>query len=524
MREALAIGALQRARLLAGQGGLDNVIEYVDVMEVPDARFWLRPRLLIVTTAYAIKNNVPAQVELIEEMARVGAAGLVVKPGRFLGSVAESVIEAADRLNVPVLAVPDDIPFVEITHPLLAAIVNRRVEQLEHSEKVHRRLTEAALEAQDFQGVAAALFSLLERRVWITDSAGRVQAACPEEPLPFEAERLQEAGPDGLNLEASAPSGPLPLAVVPFGHGGRREGFLVVESGRALSDLDWISLRHGVTACSLIAARQRAVREREWQLRREVFWKLVEDRSGDLGLAAERARYLGIPAGVPVAVLVVRFVAGVSGLSFKTVGAETIRGDEDTAVVADHLEMACFMGFRQWAADFPGAAAHLKHKARRVVERISGAIPIGATAAGVSLPAESPVELGERYRQAKLAAQIAEAVMGPGSLACWSDVEPYYLLAGQAEKWADVCRRVLGPLAEARGDEDEVLLRTLRAYLACGGNAAEAARRLFVHRNTLYYRLRKLRRLLHRDLDDPHERFLLELVVRSRELMGRIPT
>lgn len=522
VREALTIGALQRARVLAGEGGLDNVIEYVDVMEVPDARFWLRPRLLIVTTAYAVKNNVSAQVELIEEMARAGAAGLVVKPGRFLGSVAQPVVEAANRLKVPVLAVPDEIPFVDVTHPLLAAIVNRRVEQLEHSEKVHRRLTEAALAAEDFQAVAAALSSLLGRPVWITDSGGQLQAASPAQSLTLDADRLQESGLDGLKLEVPTADGVLPLTVLPFGHGGRRDGFLAVESARSLSELDWISLRHGVTACSLVAARLRAVRQREWQLRREILWKLIEDRSGDLGLAAERARHLGIPAGVPVGVLVVRFVDGTSGFSFKT-AAERVRGDGDVVAVGDDLELVCFIGIRQRPGDSPGAGAYLKERSQQVVDRVSGVIPVASVTAGVSLPAESPLELGEKYRQAKLAARVAEAIMGPGSLACWSDVEPYYLLAGQADRWADVCRRVLGPLAE-RGEEGEVLLLTLRTYLACGGNAAEAARRLFVHRNTLYYRLRRLRALLHRDLDDPHERFLLELVLRCREMIGRIPT
>lgn len=194
--------------------------------------------------------------------------------------------------------------------------------------------------------------------------------------MPLELQRLQESGPDGLELEVPTPDGPLPLAVIPFGRGGRREGFLVVESRRSFSELDWISLRHAVTACSLIAARLRAVREREWQLRRDIFWKLIEDCSGDVGLAAERARQLGIPAGVPVAVLVVRFVPAVSGHSFKNIDTDRIRGDEDVAVVVDDLEMVCFLVVGQRAGDGPGLAAHLKQKARRVGDRLSAAVPL----------------------------------------------------------------------------------------------------------------------------------------------------
>lgn len=521
VEEALATGALRRARVLAGAGGLGNLIEYVDVMEVPDARFWLRPRLLVVTTAYAMKNNVAALVELIEEMARTGAAGLVVKPGRFLGAVPEEVLEAADRLGVPLLAVPDEIPFVDITHPLLAAIVNRRVEQLEHSEEVHRRLTEAALAGEDFQGVAGVLSALLERAIWVTDGEGRVLAASSGQPLSLEAERLGEPGLDGATLEVEAGGAVLGVTVLPFGHGGRRDGFLVVESARPLSELDWISLRHGVTACAVVAARLRAVEQREWQLRREVLWKLIEDRSGDAGLAVERARHLGIPVGVPVSVVLVRLVDGAVGLSLRG-AAEKARGGGEVVVVGDDLELVCFLAAGERPGGPGGNAARLRERARGVLEGVAAVVPRGAVTAGVSLPAQTPLELGERYREAKLAARVAEAVMGPGYVAFWPDVEPYYLLAAQPDRWAEVCRRVLGPLQGA-GEEGEVLLLTLRTYLACGGNAAEAARRLFVHRNTLYYRLRRLRALLGRDLDDPHERFLLDLVLRCREVIGRIP-
>lgn len=58
-----------------------------------------------------------------------------------------------------------------------------------------------------------------------------------------------------------------------------------------------------------------------------------------------------------------------------------------------------------------------------------------------------------------------------------------------------------------RGD----LVRTLRVYFASGANASEAADRLFLHRNSMIYRLARIAELTGLDLKDPRVRLALEL-------------
>lgn len=75
---------------------------------------------------------------------------------------------------------------------------------------------------------------------------------------------------------------------------------------------------------------------------------------------------------------------------------------------------------------------------------------------------------------------------------------------------------VLGPLEEPQQEE---LLNTLRMYLQCGGNKKEASQKLFVHVNTLNYRMQKLERLLGLDLKDPNTVFSLELALRIHDYL-----
>jgi DNA-binding PucR family transcriptional regulator len=56
------------------------------------------------------------------------------------------------------------------------------------------------------------------------------------------------------------------------------------------------------------------------------------------------------------------------------------------------------------------------------------------------------------------------------------------------------------------------LVRTLHAYyFAVGGNASEAADRMFLHRNSLLYRQERIQKLTGLDLKDPGASLALQL-------------
>lgn len=76
LREILNNPSLKNARLIAGAGGLDRIVKYVNVMEVPDILEWVKEGELLLTTVYAIRNDIGAQSRLIPELA-------AKKTGRF---------------------------------------------------------------------------------------------------------------------------------------------------------------------------------------------------------------------------------------------------------------------------------------------------------------------------------------------------------------------------------------------------------------------------------------------------------
>ena len=61
------------------------------------------------------------------------------------------------------------------------------------------------------------------------------------------------------------------------------------------------------------------------------------------------------------------------------------------------------------------------------------------------------------------------------------------------------------------------LIRTLTIFFAANGNASEAADRLYLHRNSLPYRLSRIQKLTGLDLKDHRARLALQLGLLAKD-------
>jgi purine catabolism regulator len=96
------------------------------------------------------------------------------------------------------------------------------------------------------------------------------------------------------------------------------------------------------------------------------------------------------------------------------------------------------------------------------------------------------------------------------------DIEP--LLRELAEDSALVpFRALIEPLQEHDRTRGSDLVLTLRTYFAAGGNASEAADRLFLHRNSMLYRLERVQRLTGLDLKNDRVALALRLGLLATE-------
>jgi len=142
--------------------------------------------------------------------------------------------------------------------------------------------------------------------------------------------------------------------------------------------------------------------------------------------------------------------------------------------------------------------------------QLAEALPGRGAVVGPALPWQ---QVPEALRLAELAADLVGAAPGP----TFADDHLVALaLAGEPGALAVLSARRLAPFAALRDGTAERLLATLDAWLRHWGSRAAVSAELFVHPQTVSYRVRRLRELLGADLDDPTTRFELQLVLAAR--------
>jgi hypothetical protein len=149
----------------------------------------------------------------------------------------------------------------------------------------------------------------------------------------------------------------------------------------------------------------------------------------------------------------------------------------------------------------------------RELSRALNTLPHGV---GMSPPVTGLRRLPNALRRAR----IARRCLAPGAtgVAGFGDRPLTTLVAGAAELAAELAREVLAGVLALPPAERDVLLATLHAWYDESGSAKAAAERLFVHPNTVRYRVRRVQELTGRDLADPRGSAELYAAVESVRL------
>lgn len=132
---------------------------------------------------------------------------------------------------------------------------------------------------------------------------------------------------------------------------------------------------------------------------------------------------------------------------------------------------------------------------------------------GVSPSYDDLYRTGDALRLAKVAMRGGDAESGAVTVFDYSPVA--VAAAGAPDVMARVATNVLGPIEDLPAGDRELLLDTLDVWICCGGSAEEAAKRLYVHPNTVRMRLRRIAERTGRSLNDPLGITELSLALRA---------
>jgi purine catabolism regulator len=484
VREVLTLPALAGSYVMAGESGLDRPVSGVNVMEVPDIESFVKPAELLLTTAYPMRDRPESLGGLVRTLHRLDVAALAIKPGRYPERLPDDMLQVANDLGFPIVIVADSTSFNEVIGALLAVVLIEYGAEPSGAEAIRERLTGVALAGGGLAEIARTLAGALDRGVTVRDR---------DETVLGEGGAVVDDGPWSF-----------PISVA-----GSVRGRIVV-SGASEPTLGQRRLiRQACFAAGMHIAQATASVELDRQMRVLFLEELVTGKAFDESLVRERSRLFGWSLLGGRRVVLSRVAneladAAIAVSARKSLPRDAIawaRGQEVVALVpvdANATNDQLHALADGWRAALVAANA-------------------GAATVAVGSLATAPEGIARSHADAREALAIAQSMHRTAVVHELLMLERV-ILSVPREKLEQLVETSIGALLRADAAAGSDLCLTLETFLGTG-NAADAARTLFIHYNTMKHRMARITELLPGDLQDARFRLTVAFALQVRKLL-----
>lgn len=132
LRQVLAKYPLSLARVLTNSDGLDIPVAKFGVMDAPDATMFVQENEFVVTSGFIFRNNDSLLMDVIKQLIHKKAAAFGVKLERGYISISDSIIQYAQQHSFPIIALPLTITWYELASILFSFETNHPISEIDH--------------------------------------------------------------------------------------------------------------------------------------------------------------------------------------------------------------------------------------------------------------------------------------------------------------------------------------------------------------------------------------------------------
>jgi len=491
--------------LLGGKEGLSHPVEWVASLRASFPLFGPLGQGYIALARLEVARRLDATITpsyLLNELHRARAAALVVDSG-----ISAEDAALADALGLPVLLLPEGGQTVsgqgmgatsiawdlhEVERAILRTLVDREA-QLARRETQARQHLQQIFGRGGMDAVLAELARLTRGSVCVRNTGGLLLGQAGEE--------IDDQGAVDTTLSITIAG--RPLGLLQFRRQASRH-----------DPLDLVYARQAAEICGIEMLQRQTRQETEERLGAELVELLLDEGQADDSIAARFARLDYSLAAEQRHVVIAMALGRDDDASCESLlrdlewGAERQRVTIISTNYRRHILAFCSFGP-------PVSEARIRAWLQEMMRNNS------RCHAGISRIAKDIGGLRSAVYQALDACSLGQRIEGRASPYYYEELGLYRLLTGIRAR-AEVKRfydETLGALVRYDATHGTDLVHTLQVFFEQNGNASQTSRALFVHRNTLNYRLQRIIEISGLDLNDNEARLAFQLALKVHQLI-----
>ncbi|MEA4911972.1 MAG: PucR family transcriptional regulator ligand-binding domain-containing protein [Oscillospiraceae bacterium] len=547
-------------QIVAGKEAENNLIRNVNVLDNPDTYDWLLPGDFVLTTGYVFKDDEKQQLRLVRELSELACAGLGVKVKRYWDEVPTGMIDLANRCGLPIVRIPLSYTLSQISNYINNEIFIREDTLLQKYFKIHKQLVEYTLSELDLDSIAENTASLVGNPLLIMDSRWSLLASAehPDNPMPlgnvfnlakhsriFSDSFMKQLPRDIENYQKaikrvySTNGADVACRILPIRAGVKVYGYLVVwESVKKLRSIEYMALEQAAVVIAQERIKTKRVEESKRMAQRDFLNDLLEGRLEISDATRSLAEVHGLRTDSPYICAVIKLLS-VQGRAVEEFFSDIDGcGETQKRIMRVCEEKLAFYGlgccaFFRFnlivlllpAKDMVGYET-IRAKIGQEIEQLRGAlaeipqeirfmIGVGKTCGDIT-------QLHHSFMQAQEALRITHDLANANAICWFEDLLVYHLLGSGTSRQAqeELCASSIGVLIQYDKRNGGDMVETLEVFLQEKGNISNAAKRLYIHRNTMIYRLERIKEILHTDLQDAEKLLEIQLGLKIFRMEG----
>lgn len=508
VRDVLRLALPSGTSIVAGSQGLTHQVTWVATLRATLPAFAeLRGGELALIGVLAARELDP-RLTLATLVRRLAQAPVPVAGVVALGPIQPEDATAAEETRLPLLHLPDECDLRDVEREVVRLISDYEAQLDRRGAQLYNLLTQRSLGGSGLVGLLDVLSERTGQSVACYAANGelRTQRGRGSARIALQALRPTTRGDSSLLNQH--------IWVEPVGSPDYPSGYLAL-AGADLDEWDRLAARQGATALALELAKEQAVQAAEERLRGDFVGSILAGVLTDPAVLNRRSQELGYDLSIPhVALLIHLEDAAPTVLShvLNTVQNEFNRRTLAAPISRRDNALLCLIPVGSGPPRPRDIAESLRERLTNDQPRITVAL---------GTPAANTTEWRRTVEEAEQALSLGRDLLGSDRVLAFNDLGVYRLLVRLRETpelWA-FYRETLSTLANYDLKQKNELLKTLEAYFNHLGNLRATSEALHVHRNTLLYRLERIKEISGHDLDNAEEYFALWLALRAHRVL-----
>lgn len=149
LAEVLALPRFSDLQLLSSHSNLTQPLESVEITETPDVADFIPKNVMILTTAMIYKDDQEKLKPFIDSLKQAECTALGIKVGRFLDEISPEIAAYASAVDLPLIKIPSTQPLGGLLHEIVGYLRDSKTEQMSVAFDIQKRFSTLLMQDVD---------------------------------------------------------------------------------------------------------------------------------------------------------------------------------------------------------------------------------------------------------------------------------------------------------------------------------------------------------------------------------------